>query len=98
MNALQIGALIVGVLVILSYFVDFKRIFSSMSKVKNGSDDVPSVIKNVTNNNEDCEIISGSLSSLVAHWEALKSMCDSQQLIEASSKLEEVFPLFIKKG
>lgn len=98
MNAFQIGALIVGGLVILSYFVDFKRIFSDMTKVKNGSDDVPSVIKNVANNSDGYEIVNGSLSNLVAHWEALKSMCDSQQLTEASSKLEEVFPLFVKKG
>lgn len=98
MNPLQIGALIVGGLVILSYFVDFKRIFLNMSKVKNNSDDIPSVIKSVANNSDGYEIVNGSLSNLVAHWEALKSMCDSQQLAEASSKLEEVFPLFIKKG
>jgi len=95
MNIIQIGSLIVGGFIILSYFIDFKKVFSKMSNSDANK-------KQETGVKGETGIIDLSkeptLSSIVQQWEVLKSMCQSLNLNEANAKLEEVFPLFVKKG
>jgi hypothetical protein len=38
------------------------------------------------------------LVETVSQWQHLVEMCDAQQLFEAKAKLEEIFPLLVKKG
>jgi len=40
----------------------------------------------------------GSVSDMVDHWEELKKAVEVGGAKEASAKLDEVFPLFVKKG
>lgn len=89
MTLIQILALVAGGLIILSYFVDFKRIFIKMSNDKKEdpviTNDTPIALQPKT-------------AEIVEQWDKLRNMCQSSDLIEATAKLEEVFPLFVKKG
>lgn len=38
------------------------------------------------------------LVETVSQWQHLVVMCDAQGLFEAKAKLEEIFPLLVKKG
>jgi hypothetical protein len=95
MNPIQIGAIVVGALVILSYFVNFKELFTKMSssqpleKPIDQTINIPDVAVSGTS--------SPKLSDIVHQWEKLKTMCQFYRLGEADQKLEEVFPLFIKR-
>lgn len=90
MTLIQILALVAGGLIILSYFVDFKRIFIKMSNDNKKED--PAIII-------DTPIaLQPKTAEIVEQWDKLRNMCQSSNLIEATAKLEEVFPLFVKRG
>lgn len=93
MSPLQIGALIIGSLIIASYFVDFKSLLRKIKMPVEGkiiSNEEEFVIKKITQEK--------TLAELVADWESLKTACEQNGLLEAVTKLEEVFPLFVKKA
>ena len=112
MTTIQIAALIAGGLIILSYFVDFKKILENAKMPVEGH-----VVKGKESTILKDEIMIGhtdlkgdlgvagpegipqaSLASIVAQWESLKKQCQQKGLTEAVTKLEEVFPLFVKKA
>ena len=89
MTLIQILALVAGGLIILSYFVNFKRIFIKMSNDKKEDLVIP---------NDKPIALQPKTAEIVEQWDKLRNMCQSSDLIEATAKLEEVFPLFVKKG
>jgi len=93
MTPIQIITAIIGGLIILSYFVDFKTLLSKFKKEEVMSEEKLQDVMLARNNTENT-----TLASVVAQWEKLKNDCESRGLTEASAKLEEVFPLLIKKG
>lgn len=102
MTPIQIVIAVIGGLIVLSYFIDFKAL---LSKFKQGEVVDMATEKDIVVKVEDSRqpgIDVGStkptLSNIVAQWEALKAHCEDRGLVEASAKLEEVFPLLIKKG
>lgn len=93
MSPLQIGALVIGLLIVASYLVDFKSILRKVKMPVEGkviSNDEEFVIKKMTPEK--------TLAELVAEWESLKVACEQNGLVEAANKLAEVFPLFLKKA
>lgn len=102
MAPIQIIIAVIGGLVVLSYFIDFKTL---LSKFKQGETVDMETEKDIVIKVEDPRQTDGqtnpvkpTLSNIVAQWEALKAHCEDRGLVEASTKLEEVFPLLIKKG
>lgn len=102
MTPLQIIIAVIGGLVVLSYFIDFKAL---LSKFKQGETvdmatekDIIVKVEDPRQPGVDTNPMKPTLSNIVAQWEALKAHCEDRGLVEASSKLEEVFPLLIKKG
>ena len=92
MTPLQIIIAIIGGLIVLSYFVDFKVLLSKFKQEEatDMSKEKDTVIK--------LQEKQTTLSDIVAQWEALKNHCEERELVEAVAKLEEVFPLLIKKA
>ena len=99
MSLLQIIMAVIGGLIVLSYFIDFKALLSNFKKKETEpmAEKTQDVIILKNPRNEAVETQS-TLASVVAQWEKLKADCEGRGLIEASAKLEEVFPLLIKKG
>lgn len=102
MSPLQIIIAIVGGLVVLSYFIDFKTLLSNFKKGETvdmaTEKDIVIKVEDPRQPNTDINPVKPTLSNIVAQWEALKVHCEDRGLTEASAKLEEVFPLLIKKG
>jgi hypothetical protein len=78
----RIGLLVAGLLLILFVNVDFTYLVSKLVFWKKSP---------VVNSDKDFMII-------VNLWHQLKSMCDKNNYVEASNKLNEVFPLLNKDG
>lgn len=101
MTPIQIVIAVIGGLIVLSYFIDFKAL---LSKFKQGEVVDMATEKDIVVKVEDTRqpgvdtTVKPTLSHIVAQWEALKVHCEDRGLVEASAKLEEVFPLLIKKG
>jgi hypothetical protein len=113
MTTIQIAALIAGGLIILSYFIDLKRVLEIIKMPVEGH-----IVKGKESTIlQGDEIVIGhidpkgdlgvagpegvpqvSLANIVAQWESLKKQCEQNGLTEAVNKLEEVFPLFVKKA
>ncbi len=110
MTTIQIIALAAGGLIILSYFIDFKKILGNIQMpteahvVKNKESTETEVVIGHVDPKGDLGVAgpngipSGNLANIVAQWESLKKQCEQRGLTEAVSKLEEVFPLFVKKA
>lgn len=77
------GSITIGILILLSNFVDFSYLFSKLFfKTKNNI-----TIKNEQINKEQYFL------QIVGLWYKLKEQCDKCNLKVASDKLDEVFPL-----
>lgn len=101
MTPIQIIVAALGGFMILSYFIDFKALLSNFKQkeVVDMSAEKDVVIKVEDPRQPDVDTaLKPTLSHIVAQWEALKVHCEDRGLVEASAKLEEVFPLLIKKG
>lgn len=95
MTNIQIIGLVIGGLFILSNFVDFKGL---LSKMKTKNVDLKKA-QDVTEPEEVTEEkMTTSVSDVVKQWERLRLLCEDANLNEAYAKLEEVFPLFVKRG
>lgn len=113
MTTIQIAALVAGGLIILSYFIDFKKILGNIKMpveehVVKGKESTilqgDEIVIGHTDPKEDLGVAGpdgipqASLANIVAQWESLKKQCEQKGLTEAVNKLEEVFPLFVKKA
>jgi hypothetical protein len=76
----RMGLLLAGLLLILFVNVDFTYLVSKLVFWKKSP---------VLNNDKD-------FMTIVNLWYQLKSMCDKNNYVEASNKLNEVFPLLNK--
>ena len=83
-NYIIYGLLTVGVLTILSNFLDPKWIISTLFSKKNKTEIV------TPNNKEEVFL------HIISLWYQLKEQCDACNLTIASDKLDEVFPLLNK--
>lgn len=94
MNPIQILALIIGGLFVLSYFFNFKEFFDNMlsAKQKESQEEAIQIPEVAVSG-----IRTASLSDIVYQWEKLRNMCRNHQLKDADQKLEELFPLLVKK-
>lgn len=101
MTPIQIVIAIIGGFIVLSYFVDFKTLLSNFKQKEvvdmSAEKDVVIKVEDPRQPGVDTTV-KPTLSHIVAQWEALKVHCEDRGLVEASAKLEEVFPLLIKKG
>jgi hypothetical protein len=90
MSWIQIIAIALGALFIASNFIDFKKLLNQNT-----------VKENLANSDEVIELDNStkkdSLSDIVSSWEKLKNICKQNNLSEAEKKLEEIFPLLVKK-
>ena len=99
MTPLQIIIAIIGGLIVLSYFVDFKTLLSNFKKEEDiDMDKDKDIVIKMEDSKPLTQSTTATLSDIVAKWESLKAHCEDRGLAEASAKLEEVFPLLIKKG
>lgn len=87
MSTAQIIIIAIGVLIVVSS-IDFKSLFASFKAPEGYVPVAPIPSTPVNTANE--------LVSLVQKWQALKEACDKNGLTEASSKLNEIFPVLIK--
>jgi hypothetical protein len=87
MSTLQIVAVVIAAVLILSSFVDLGDIKSWLSN----KEPTPKPVKPIIVDDNP------SISSLVGKWEVLKNACDEAGFKQASDKLLEVFPLLAVK-
>lgn len=91
MSFVQIVCITLGVLIIIST-IDLKSIKAYLSDKQNQIDDKPTQPVNVVIKPESKD----ELVSIVQKWQSLKTACDNNKLTQASSKLDEIFPMLIK--
>ena len=90
MNTFQIIALLAAAAFLAQPFVS-NYIKKSQSKV----DVYP---KDIEPDKMHSGPVQTDIGSVVSQWSALKNSCDQLDLKEASTALDSVFPLFVKKG
>lgn len=92
MSTAQIILVAIGLLIVISS-IDFKSLFSSF-KEKETTGYIPVA----PNPPVQVAIVDpkNDLVSLVQKWQALKDACDKNKLTEASTKLDDIFPMLIK--
>lgn len=90
MNTFQIIALLAAAAFLAQPFVS-NYIKKSQSKV----DVYP---KDIEPDKMPSGPVQTDIGSVVSQWSALKNSCDQLDLKEASTALDSVFPLFVKKG
>ena len=83
-NYIIYGLLSIGVIIILSNFLDSQWIISKLFSKKN------KVSKTISNEKEQIFL------HIISLWYQLKEQCDACNLTIASEKLDEVFPLLNK--
>lgn len=84
-NYLIYGSIGLGILILLSNFVDFSYIISKLFFSNRNNVNVP-LPKSTTSKEKD-------FLQIVGLWYQLKDKCDAFNLKVASDKLDEVFPL-----
>lgn len=90
MNTVQIISLLAAAAFLAQPFVS-NYIKKSQSKV----DVYP---KDIEPNKMPSDPAQTDIGYVVSQWAALKNSCDQLDLKEASTALDSVFPLFVKKG
>lgn len=92
MSTGQIIFLGLGIIIILSSF-DFSSLLKKLEKKANEID-IPNIIPSpapvVPVNTKD------NLVEMVQKWQVLKDACEENNLSEAVTKLDEIFPMLIK--
>ena len=89
MSFVQIVCIFLGVLIIISS-VDFSAITKYLSKSTQIDAPLPKPVDVVKPEQKD------ELVSIVQKWQSLKTACENNKLTQASSKLDEIFPMLIK--
>jgi hypothetical protein len=100
MNTQLIGVVLLA-LIVASNFIDFKSLLDKSSKPNE-----PSKNDSLEQSTEDLVVkpdfpidytCNNSLFCAVKKWEELKKYCEALGLKQASSKLDEIFPLLVLK-
>lgn len=92
MNTVQIIALLTAAAFLAQPFVS-NYIKKSQSKVDVYPKDIQPETSRAPSGPAQTDV-----SYVVSQWAALKNSCDQLDLKEASTALDSVFPLFVKKG
>lgn len=97
MTSAQIILVVLAAIVLLSSFIDLesvkKYLVKTGDKAKDNTPDAVPVKPKIIS--DPC--CDGSIACVVKKWEALKDCCNNCNLKQASTKLDDVFPLLVSK-